>query len=105
MPLNTADGCSLLLVNNSKARSVFEKLSDMEKVEVPLDSAVRHNAQLNHPSEKSPIRQRLSDEFDELSGNEINVRFHHDQRINILKGRLRTLVPYKLKRQLRKYLQ
>ena len=50
LPLNTFNGCSLLVVNSDKATKFLSKIETMNIKETRVDEAISQNEQLKHPS-------------------------------------------------------
>jgi len=97
LPLHTENGCSLLLVNNDRAEKLRETIVDLDKVETTVDQAAYCNKQLNEPSKMPESRQKRIEEFESMSGQQIQKVYLKTHRKTVLKGKLKALMPYKLK--------
>ena len=97
LPLQTKNGCSLLLVNSNRAKDLLETVTDLNKVETTIEQAAHCNKQLNEPSKLSKSRQKRIMEFKTMSGQEIQKEYLRTHRKTVLKGKLKALMPYKLK--------
>lgn len=97
LPLHTENGCSLLLVNNNRAETLFETVVDLDKVETTVEQAARCNKQLNEPSKLPESRKKRIEEFESMSGSEIQDTYMKTHRKTVVSGRLKTIMPYKLK--------
>ena len=58
LPLQTENGCSLLLVNNDRAEKLLETVVDLDKVETTIEQAAHCNKQLNEPSRLPESRKK-----------------------------------------------
>lgn len=106
VPLETTNGCSLVIANTNKAQQVMKKLSGaLNTAQVTMEQATRANAQLMHPSAKSNIRDELANQFETMSAHKINEAFKNKNKTKILKLRLKAMVPYKVKVYLRKIMK
>ena len=102
MPLKTEKGCSLLLVNNARAGKLLSTITELDKVETTIEQAAHCNKQLNEPSRLSESRQKRIEEFESLSGKDIQKVYLKTHRKTVMKGRLKALMPYRLKLLIRK---
>ncbi|MBE6555931.1 MAG: 4Fe-4S dicluster domain-containing protein [Ruminococcaceae bacterium] len=101
LPFSVADGCSLVLVNTEKASEMLGKI-DMELFEIPIEAAVAHNEQLRTPSQRSHKREELLDEFRKCSAEETQKNYLKKNRANIIKARLKYMVPAGMRHRLLK---
>ncbi len=99
---NTYNGCSLVIVNNENGQKAFETISALNKIPVNIEFASKYNAQLTHPSPIRETRKKRIEEFDNKTGAEIDALYRAQNKIKILKGDIKTLIPYRVKRILRK---
>lgn len=97
LPLQTENGCSLLLVNNDRAKKLLETVVDLDKVETTIEQAAHCNKQLNEPSKLPESRQKRIEEYESMCGWQIQKIYLRTHRKMVLKGRLKALMPYKLK--------
>ena len=97
LQLDTYNGCSLMIVNTEKGRTAVQALKTVIKVEANADFAVRHNGQLNHPSELTSKRKQRIEEYEKMDGTHIQEKYLETNRKGILKGKIKTLVPYSVK--------
>ena len=97
LPLQTENGCSLLLVNNDRAKKLLETIVDLDKVETAIEQATHCNKQLNEPSRLPESRQKRIEEYVSLNGQQIQKVYLKTHRKTVLKGKLKALMPYKLK--------
>lgn len=97
LPLQTENGCSLLLVNNDRAKKLLETVVDLDKVETTIEQAAHCNKQLNEPSRLPESRQKRIEEYVSMSGRQIQKVYLRTHRRTVAKGKLKALMPYKLK--------
>ena len=57
LPLQTENGCSLLLVNNQHAMQLLDEIESLDRVETTVEQAAHCNKQLNAPSKLMDSRQ------------------------------------------------
>lgn len=97
LPLQTENGCSLLLVNNDRAKKLLETVVDLDKVETTIEQAAHCNKQLNEPSRLPESRQKRIEEYVSMSGRQIQKVYLRTHRRTVVKGKIKALMPYKLK--------
>lgn len=97
LPLRTENGCSLLLVNNQRAMRLLDELDSLDRVETTVEQAAHCNKQLNEPSKLPDSRAKRVKEFESLTGEDIQKIYLKTHRKTVVKGRLKALMPYKLK--------
>ena len=97
LPLQTENGCSLLLVNNDRAERLLETVVDIDKVETTIEQAAHCNKQLNEPSRLPESRKKRIEEYESMSGPQIQEVYLKTHRKTVVKGKLKALMPYKLK--------
>lgn len=97
LPLQTENGYSLLLVNNERAEKLLETIVDLDKVETTIEQAAHCNKQLNEPSRLPESRQKRIEEYESMSGQQIQKVYLKTHRKTVVKGKLKALMPYKLK--------
>lgn len=97
LPLQTENGCSLLLVNNERAEKLLEAVVDLDKVETTIEQAAHCNKQLNESSKLPESRKKRIEEYELMSGQQIQKVYLKTHRKTVVKGKLKALMPYKLK--------
>lgn len=97
LPLRTENGCSLLLVNTEQAEKLLETVTDLDKVETTIEQAAHCNKQLNEPSRLPGSRQKRIEEYESMNGRQIQKVYLKTHRKTVVKGKLKALMPYKLK--------
>lgn len=102
LDFNATDGCSLVLLNTEKAKSIFKELN-MYSDKADLTFAVANNAQLREPSKYTELRKTLLREYRECSAEEIQKRFKQRFRVARAKARIKYFVPEKMRKLLLKY--
>lgn len=102
LSFNATDGCSLVLLNTEKAKSIFKELN-MYSAKADLAFAVANNTQLREPSKHTELRETLLREYRECSAEEIQKRFEQRFRIARAKARIKYSVPEKMRKLLLKY--
>lgn len=101
LPVDSYNGCSLVIINTEKGNRVFDSLVNVSFVKTKIDLAVKHNAQLVAPSVMKCSRARRIYEYEHMDGNEIQKIFRKSNRLNLIKGKIKTMIPYCLKVKLR----
>lgn len=101
LPLDTAGGCSLLLVNNQRAKNLLRNIHSLRLIETTLDQATHCNGQLKAPSKLSSKRERLMAEFESMSGEQIQNAYMRNNKRYFVKGIVKSLVPYNLRLYIR----
>jgi len=100
---DVSNGCSLLIANTSKGKKAIESLGDdIERKTVQIREAVKNNEQLSAPSRYKETRLDRLREYDTLSGEIIQKKYEKTHLSRLLKGKLKTMLPYGLKAKLRK---
>ena len=97
LPLQTENGCSLLLVNNQHAMQLLDEIESLDRVETTVEQAAHCNKQLNAPSKLMDSRQNRIGEYESMSGQQIQKEYLKNHRMTVEKGQLKALMPYKLK--------
>mgnify|MGYP004482294675 CR=1 FL=1 len=97
LPLQTENGCSLLLVNNRHAMQLLDEIESLDRVETTVEQAAHCNKQLNAPSKLMDSRQNRIGEYESMSGQQIQKVYLKNHRKTGVKGQLKALMPYKLK--------
>ena len=101
LDLDTSKGCSLLLVNTQKGAEIFNTIDLVGKCEVSIDNAVKHNGQLSCPSDRKASRAERMNEYNAVTGVEIQKRYLKANKKVRLKGFAKRVMPYSLRRKLR----
>ena len=96
LPLQTENGCSLLLVNNRHAMQLLDEIESLDRVETTVEQAAHCNKQLNAPSKLMDSRQNRIGEYESMSGQQIQKEYLKNHRKTVVKGQLKALMPYKL---------
>lgn len=94
-------GCSLVLTNTEKAEQLIHLLG-LRLEEVPMELAMRHNAQLNHPSQSSLRREELLRQYRELDAEEIQNHFLRTMKRKNFIARVKYSIPEPLKYEMQK---
>lgn len=102
LPLQTENGCSLLLVNNRHAMQLLDEIESLGRVETTVEQAAHCNKQLNAPSNLMDSRQNRIGEYESMSGQQIQKEYLKNHRKTVVKGQLKALMPYKLKLLIRR---
>lgn len=97
LPLHTENGCSLLIVNDERAARLLETISELDLVETTMAQAAHGNKQLNTPSKLPESRRKRLDEFDTMSGEQIQAEYFKTHRMKLIIGKLKAAMPYRLK--------
>lgn len=97
LSLQTENGCSLLLVNNRHAMQLLDEIESLDRVETTVEQAAHCNKQLNAPSKLMDSRQKRIEEYVSMSGQQIQKVYLKTHRKTVVKGKLKALMPYKLK--------
>ena len=97
LPLDTYNGCSLVIVNSEKGRKLLEQANDLTAEAVTIETAIERNEQLTHPSHLRERRvQRLQD-YETKTGEEISNLYFREDKKSVLKGKIKKMIPYSLK--------
>ena len=75
LPLQTENGCSLLLVNNQHAMQLLDEIESLDRVETTVEQAAHCNKQLNAPSKLMDSRQNRIGEYESMSGQQIQKEY------------------------------
>lgn len=102
LDFNVTDGCSLVLLNTEKAKSIFNELN-VYSTKIDIAFAVANNSQLRESSRHTDIRGTLLREYRECSAEEIQKLFKKRFRVARLKAKIKYAVPLKVKKILLKY--
>lgn len=97
LPIDSYNGCSLMIVNTEKGRTAVQTLINVRKVEATVEEAVRHNDQLNHPSKLTAIRQQRIEDYEKMNGTQIQKKYLETNKKGVIKGKIKTFVPYSVK--------
>ena len=97
LPLDTENECSLLIINNSHAMELLNGIKDLELINTTVEQAVRCNRQLSAPSILTLDREKRIDEYENLTGIQIQRNYLRSHRKMILYGIIKLIIPYKVK--------
>lgn len=101
--LDTGNGCSLVLVNNNKALHIIQNINTIYLCEVDLEKAIKGNQQLAHPSVlRESVRNKLLQQYETMTGDQIQNMYIAENKVRVIKGKLKTLLPYKTRLLLRR---
>lgn len=102
LSLDTYNGCSLVIVNSERSIQIFSDIDMIDKAEVRIESAVKHNAQLVHPVLYRESRKDRLQEYEIMTGAEIQKTYLKNNRKVLLRGWIKKMIPYSLKLKIRK---
>lgn len=103
LKLNTKRGCSLVIANTAKARTLLTAIDKrLEAIKVSMELAVKRNKQLSRPSANSLERDHLIEQFRTMSGVQMNEQFRQRHGKAILRLKIKSMIPYRIKLLLRK---
>lgn len=103
LPIDTQNGCSLVLVNTKRGAQVFDTIKNkLTVIQVTKEQAIRQNHQLVHPAKCTLFRNYLVEQFKTMSGQQMDEAFRKNNKMRILKLRIKAMVPYNVKRIIRK---
>lgn len=71
LALPTENGCSLLIANDDRAMKLLNSVTELNKVETTIEQAAHCNKQLNEPSKLPESRLKRIQEFENMTGEEI----------------------------------
>lgn len=89
LPLKIENGCSLLIVNNERGEKLLETITDLDRIETTIEQAARCNKQLNEPSKLPESRHKRLEEFETMTGEEIQKEYLRSHFKTVIKGRIR----------------
>lgn len=95
----TRKGCSLVLLNSKKAKSLFEKI-DAYKQEVDIENAIRCNKQLQEPTKKKEDGLRILKEYSSSDYKVMQKRFARQYKKSIIIGKIKYKIPNGIKKLL-----
>ena len=100
--MDVSNGCSLVSVNTNKGKNLIESLgSQIDMTAVDTAVAAKNNAQLIRPSTYKESRKERLQEYDTLSGAEIQKKYIYNHKGRILKGAIKKMIPYSIKSKIR----
>lgn len=99
--LDERKGISLIIANSKKGQSYLNNLSKLDKYESTVEKVARGNAQLNHPTEKGN-RDDLINTYINKGWQGLEERYRKEIGIKKYSSQLKSLVPRKVKRVLKK---
>lgn len=92
------EGVSVLIANGEKAKNAMGELSGyMQIAETDINKVKRENGQLSAPSEKPIDYDRLFEQYIKLGSALFERQYLKNNRIIVLKGKLKRIVPKKVK--------
>lgn len=94
-------GCSLVLLNSERAKEIFAELN-LDSREIPLNDAVKYNAQLREPSVRPALRDETLKQYETMSADEIQQIFKRKNRKRLLAARIKYCVPMPVKNVIQK---
>ena len=97
LPLDTQNGCSLLLVNSDKGFRMLEHIQTLVMQETSVDSAVKQNEQLKAPSVLPLTRKDRILEYEKMTGSQIQKTYLKKHKKRYMKGLIKSMIPYKVK--------
>lgn len=97
LPLNTYNGCSLVIVNTEKGNRVIEQIDELSIEVVNMDDAIKRNEQLMHPSELRAKREQRLNDYQTKTGMEIEKLYFQNDKKSVLKGKIKKMIPYHIK--------
>lgn len=104
--IDESKGVSVIIANTKKG---VEFIRDNRKLfhlyNSSFEKASRGNAQLNHPSIYNPKREEILSLYAESGWSAVEKRFNREIGIRKYSGYVKSLIPKKLKRQLKKILR
>lgn len=93
---NIENGCSLLLVNSSKRKSLLKDINIITE-EIPLIFALQNNEQLHTPTKKSPDRIDILEEYCNYPAELIQKNYCKKYRKARIIAKIKYLIPPKIK--------
>ncbi len=97
-----SEGCSLVIANTNKGEKNIVHLGSLVKMKsVDVAKAVKNNEQLSRPSASKESRQERLQEYNTLSGMEIQKKYIHHHKGRILKGEIKKMIPYSIRSKFR----
>ncbi|WP_195454815.1 Coenzyme F420 hydrogenase/dehydrogenase, beta subunit C-terminal domain [Turicibacter sanguinis] len=102
--INDKDGISLVITNTIKGNDIIEKCQNIVKYDSDFSKARQKNGQLNHPSKKGNLREKLLIEYKEKGYSGVQNLYKNEIGIKRYKSRIKVLLPNKFKRKLKRYL-
>lgn len=104
--INETKGVSAIISNTEKGTRFIQNNSDLFVLyESSFDKVARGNAQLNAPSKYHPQREELLAVYAEGGWESIDDMFCKEQGLKRYSGYVKSLIPSKLKRILKRYLK
>ena len=98
---NIERGCSLVILNSEKGKKMFYSLQNVCSKQVSVDNAVKKNEQLNHAANLPDERDILSNQYLNYDGQKIQDIYLKKNKSTLLKGKIKKILPYRLKLILR----
>ena len=97
LPLDSFNGCSLVIVNSKKGKQLLKSANELKLAIVPIKSAVERNEQLAHPSVLREKRKERLQNYIDKTGEEIEALYFKNDKKSVIKGRIKRLIPYRVK--------
>lgn len=101
LSIDSYNGCSLVITNTEKGSRAITSLTNVSIVEASAEAAIKHNDQLAAPSVLKPSREKRITEYEQMTGQEIQEAYIKENKKTLIKGKIKTMIPYDLKRKLR----
>lgn len=96
-------GISVISCNTQKAIDVLKSYSNiLDLVPSTFEKAARHNEQLRHPSHPSSYRKKLFELYSMGGYEAVDKAFYKDYKFDIMKGRIKYLIPSPIKNVLKR---
>ena len=86
-----------MLVNSDKGHRMLEKIHSLILQETSVESAIKQNDQLKAPSKLPASRKDRILEYEGMTGIQIQKAYLKNYKKRYLKGRLKSMIPYKVK--------
>lgn len=96
LSFNIENGCSVVLVNSMKAAEIFNHLS-LKYKEVSIIDTLKYHEHLKSPSNRPQLRRSIMDDLMNKSADEIQNDFLRGNYKSIIIGRIKYIVPKKVK--------
>ena len=84
-------------MRSTLSKAVLETVTDLDKVETTIEQAAHRNKQLNEPSRLPESLQKRIGEYESMSGQQIQKVYLRTHQKTVVKGKMKALMPYKLK--------
>lgn len=101
LPIDSYNGCSLVIANTEKGNDAISTLTNVSIVAASAEAAMKHNGQLVAPSILKASRTKRISEYERMSGQEIQEAYIRENKKKLIRGKIKTMIPYDLKRMIR----